>query len=87
MLSWRDIEEIALSLDETHPAVDPRSVRFTDLKALVEGLDDFAAEPGQRPNENILEAIQQAWIDERGPAPGNDDDEPGPSYSPVNPFR
>ena len=28
---WTDVLEIAISLDEAHPDVDPLAVRFTDL--------------------------------------------------------
>ena len=43
--------------------VDPRTVRFTDLRRWVlelEGFDDDPAHSG----EKILEAIQATWIDE-----------------------
>lgn len=93
--SWTDIDEIAYQLTETHPEVDPAAVTFPKLKALVEGLEGFEPEPGQSVNEQILEAIQQAWIDERedaaadrarqAEADGEDEDEPG--YSPNQPFR
>jgi FeS assembly protein IscX len=38
-------------------------IRFTDLHAWVMALDGFNDEPNNS-NENILEAIQQIWIDE-----------------------
>jgi len=61
---WTDVLEIAIALDETHPQVDPLSVRFTDLHRWVLALPGFNDDPG-RSGEKILEAIQQAWIDER----------------------
>jgi FeS assembly protein IscX len=91
--SWTDIEDIVLALDEAHPGVDPLSVRFTELRRMVEALDDFAPEPGQSPNEQILEAIQAGWIEERGEAGGGgdaaegDDTDDGGGYQPVRPFR
>lgn len=62
-LKWTDTLEIALELLDTHPEVDPRYIRFTDLHAWVLALSDFADDP-QRSNEKILEAIQMAWIEE-----------------------
>jgi FeS assembly protein IscX len=63
-LKWTDTLDIAIALDEAHPEVDPRYVRFTDLHAWVCGLGDFDDDP-ERSGERILEAIQMAWIDER----------------------
>ena len=63
-LRWTDSVEIALALDEAHPDVDPRYVRFTDLHAWVCALDEFDDDP-QRSGERILEAIQMAWLEER----------------------
>ena len=63
-LQWTDSVEIALALDEAHPDVDPRYVRFTDLHAWVCALDEFDDDP-QRSGERILEAIQMAWLEER----------------------
>ena len=85
-MTWTDIDDIVIELDEAHPDADPMSVRFTELRRMVESLDDFDPEPGQQPNEQILEAIQAGWIEERG---GGDaaaaDDEP--RYRPNDPFR
>lgn len=64
-LSWKDTLEIAIALDEAHPDVDPRYVRFTDLHAWVCELDGFEDNP-EHSNERILEAIQMAWLEERG---------------------
>lgn len=63
-LTWKDSLEIAIALDETHPDVDPRFVRFTDLHAWICALDGFEDDP-ERSNERILEAIQMAWMEER----------------------
>lgn len=63
MLKWTDSLEIAISLTDTHPDIDPRSIRFTDLKDWVLALEDFEDEP-ERSGEKILEAIQMAWIEE-----------------------
>jgi FeS assembly protein IscX len=62
-MRWTDIDEIAIGLHEAHAEVDPRSVRFTDLRRWVMELDGFDDDPA-RSGEKILEAIQAAWIDE-----------------------
>lgn len=62
-MKWTDIQDIAIALTETHPDTDPRTIRFTDLHQWVMALPGFDDAP-QRSGEKILEAIQQAWIDE-----------------------
>ena len=62
---WLDVQRIGEELAERHPETDPVSVSFPTLKALVTALPGFAEMPGHPCNERILEAIQQAWIDER----------------------
>ncbi|GAB4108649.1 MAG: hypothetical protein Kow00105_16170 [Phycisphaeraceae bacterium] len=87
---WTDIEEIVLALDEAYPDVDPLSVRFTELKKMVEGLEDFEPEPGHNVNEQILEAIQAGWHEERQEQAALDrdeDDDEGIHYEPNRPFR
>ncbi|MDH5446408.1 MAG: Fe-S cluster assembly protein IscX [Gammaproteobacteria bacterium] len=63
-LKWTDSLDIAIELDENHPDVDPKVLRFTDLHAWVMALEEFEDDPN-RSNEKILEAIQMAWIEER----------------------
>ena len=63
-LSWTDTLDIAIELDEAHPAVDPMRVNFVDLRNWVLALDDFDDDP-EHCGERILEAIQMAWIEER----------------------
>jgi FeS assembly protein IscX len=63
-LNWSDTLDIALSLDDAHPDVDPQYVRFTDLHQWVCDLDEFEGDP-EASNEKILEAIQMTWIDEK----------------------
>jgi FeS assembly protein IscX len=60
---WTDITQIAESLVEHHPDVDPLSVRFMDLYQWVLALPGFEGDP-KRSNEAILEAIQMEWIKE-----------------------
>ena len=62
-MKWIDIVDIAIALCEAHPGVDPTTVRFTDLHNWVRALPGFDDDP-KRGGEKILEAIQQAWIDE-----------------------
>ena len=62
-MKWTDISDIAFELSEAHPDQDPLKVNFVDLRDWVMALDDFDDDPG-RCGEKILEAIQQAWIDE-----------------------
>lgn len=62
-LRWTDSQDIALALLESHPDVDPRTIRFTDLHRWVRELAEFGDDP-TRSNERILEAIQMCWIDE-----------------------
>jgi FeS assembly protein IscX len=63
-MKWTDTLEIAIALEDTHPDVDPGTLRFTDLHKWVLALPGFDDDP-HRSGEKILEAIQQAWIDER----------------------
>jgi len=63
-LKWTDSLDIAISLDETHPDIDPQYVRFTDLHQWVCELEDFDDDP-EKSSEKILESIQMNWIDEK----------------------
>jgi len=64
MLCWTDSLEIAISLEETSPDMDPKTINFVDLRQLVMDLVDF--EEGQsKCGERVLEAIQMNWIEER----------------------
>ena len=62
-MKWRDAEDIGIALSEGHPEIDPLTVRFTDLHRFVTELAGFGDDP-KASNENILEAIQMAWLDE-----------------------
>ncbi|HET9113832.1 MAG TPA: Fe-S cluster assembly protein IscX [Burkholderiales bacterium] len=64
-MKWTDTLEIAIELMETHPDIDPKTIRFTDLHRWVVELPEFSDDP-ERSNEKILEAIQMTWIDEAG---------------------
>ncbi len=62
-MKWIDSLEIAIQLAEAHPEIDPKAIRFTDLRDWVMALPEFDDEPN-RSGEKILEAIQMAWMDE-----------------------
>lgn len=62
-MKWTDIQDIAIALADTHPDIDPKSVRFTELYEWVQRLPGFDDDP-KRCGEKILEAIQQAWIED-----------------------
>jgi FeS assembly protein IscX len=64
-MKWTDVNEIAARLADTRPQVDPARVNFVDLMNWVKALPDFDDDPGHC-GERVLEAIQQAWIDEAG---------------------
>ncbi|TVP09526.1 Fe-S cluster assembly protein IscX [Shewanella sp. KCT] len=62
-MKWIDSLDVALSLLEAHPDVDPTKIRFTDLREWILALDEFDDDPNHC-NERILEAIQACWINE-----------------------
>jgi FeS assembly protein IscX len=62
-MKWTDTQTIAEELYETHPDIDPSTIRFTDLMKWVMALDGFDDDKNHC-GEKILEAIQLAWMDE-----------------------
>ena len=64
MINWTDSLEIAISLEEAHPDIDPVTINFVELRELVMALEDFN-EGNSQCGEKILEAIQMCWIDEK----------------------
>lgn len=62
-LKWSDVSDIAIELSETHPDIDPRYLNFVDLHRWIITLPAFS-DDAQRGGEKVLEAIQQAWIEE-----------------------
>ena len=64
-LRWTDVNDIAIELEDDHPEADNVNLRFTDLHKWVMALPGFEDDPNKS-NEKILEAIQAAWIEERG---------------------
>ncbi len=63
-MKWLDIGDIAVELCEAHPDVDPAHINFVDLMQWVITLPGFDDDP-RHCGEKILEAIQQAWIEEK----------------------
>ncbi|MDR2366426.1 MAG: Fe-S cluster assembly protein IscX [Zoogloeaceae bacterium] len=63
MKQWHDIPAIARALADAHPRQDPARVNFIDLRNWILALPDFNGNPAHC-GEKILEAIQQAWMDE-----------------------
>jgi len=52
-----------MALCEKYSGEDPLTIRFTDLRDRVVGLDGFDDDP-KGSNEPKLEAIQMAWYEE-----------------------
>ena len=63
MICWTDSLEIAISLADNFPEIDPKTINFVDLRALVLNLEDFE-ESDSKCGERVLEAIQMNWIEE-----------------------
>ena len=64
LMKWTDTQRIAEELYDLHgDSIDPKTVRFTQLRDLIMALPDFDDAPA-RCGERILEAVQQAWIEE-----------------------
>ena len=62
-MKWTDTRDIAMALAEVHPDIDPRAVRFTDLRQWILELPGFNDDPS-RCGEKVLEAVQMTWIEE-----------------------
>jgi FeS assembly protein IscX len=62
-MKWTDITAIAEALYDKHPDIDPLTIRFTDLHNWIVDLEEFD-DDHTRGGEKVLEAVQQAWIDE-----------------------
>ena len=63
MICWTDSLEIAISLADNFPEIDPKTINFVDLRELVLNLEEF--DEGQsKCGERVLEAIQMNWIEE-----------------------
>ncbi len=63
-LTWKDSLAIAEELYDAEPDLDPVTLRLSELRDRVLALPDFADDP-EKSTEPALEAILQAWLDER----------------------
>ena len=63
MICWTDSLEIAISLADNFPEIDPKTINFVDLRELVLNLEEFE-EADSKCGERVLEAIQMSWIEE-----------------------
>lgn len=63
-LTWKDTGTIAETLYDNDPDLDPTTLRCTELHDMVCALPGFSDDP-EKSSEAILEAILQAWLDER----------------------
>ena len=63
-LTWHDIYDIVLSLEDLYPDEDVYHISFPDLWKKIIHLPDFSSDPNEC-SEKILEAIQAAWLEER----------------------
>lgn len=70
---WLEVDHIGELLAQRHSSRDPYSVRFTELRSLVEALPGFSPDPAHPVNEKILETIQARWIEEREEGSGEED--------------
>lgn len=62
-MKWTDSRDIAEYLADHHPDIDPRFLRFSDLRRLILNIPQFDDQP-DRCSERVLEAIQTIWIEE-----------------------
>ena len=62
-MKWTDSLDVAIALSEKFPDQDPTRLNFVDLRNWIVELEEFNDDP-KHSGEKILEAIQQAWIDE-----------------------
>ena len=62
-MKWTDTNDLAIELADAHPDIDPLSINFVDLMNWIIALPGFADDPAHC-GEKILEAIQQACIDD-----------------------
>lgn len=63
-MKWTDAREIAETLCDENPDLDPLTLSFVKLHEMICALDDFDDDP-EKSNEKILEGILTIWLDER----------------------
>ncbi|XVN42126.1 MAG: Fe-S cluster assembly protein IscX [Candidatus Rickettsia vulgarisii] len=57
---WKDVEEIAKSLEEDYPDEDISELSIQDLEDLIKSLEDFEDNEVEV-NKEVLKEIQEAW--------------------------
>ncbi|HEY3356219.1 MAG TPA: Fe-S cluster assembly protein IscX [Polyangia bacterium] len=82
-IQWSDVGSIAIELVAEHPELDPLEVPFSRLAAYVMDLAEFEGEI-MRPDDQVLAAIQQAWINEVEGLAGAFEDPPEPDDPAVS---
>ncbi len=63
-MKWTDAQRIAEELYDLNPDLDPLTLRFTEMHAMICALEEFDDNP-EGSNERILEGILMAWLKER----------------------
>ena len=63
-LTWKDPRALAEELYDENPDLDPLTISFGKMHAMIVALPDFDADPDAR-NEKRLDAILVACMDER----------------------
>lgn len=59
-MHWKDVEEIAKSLEEDYPDEDISELSIQDLEDLIKSLEDFEDNEVEV-NKEVLKEIQEAW--------------------------
>ncbi len=63
-MKWTDAQAIGEALYDQNPELDPLTLSFVQLHAMICALDEFDDDP-EASNEKILEAILMVWLRER----------------------
>ena len=63
-MHWRDVEEIAISLEENYPDEEIDDLKLKDIEELVKSLSDFDDHEIETSN-NVLQEILEAWKEVR----------------------
>ena len=63
-LKWSQTEDIAFSMIDQHPYINPNKLSLSEIRRYVSNLPLFS-EKAVSPNNKTLEAIQARWYEER----------------------
>ncbi|MBN8554690.1 MAG: Fe-S cluster assembly protein IscX [Deltaproteobacteria bacterium] len=75
-LKWANTEDLAFRLIDEYPAIDPMSLKLSDIQKRVANLPEFSDDV-KKGKDPILEDIQKRWFEERSDM----EDELGPMES------